>query len=178
MRILLLLALPLSLIGAAPGGSPAPNPARFAAASRLLEAMHYDSTLDRTIDAMSSEMRKSLAEKIRAQSGNALSDQTIAKIGQAIEDHVRLTMAKHRSNLRRGMTLIYASHFSAAELNRLAAIQSDPVMVKMLAETPQLSAESMALAQAAIGQEEAALKAEIETIIRENLSAKDGTPHS
>ena len=48
-------------------------------------------------------------------------------------------------NLRRATALIYARHFTAAELDRIAALQADPVMRKWSDVAPALMGDMMPL---------------------------------
>ena len=147
----------------------APDPARIAAAGRLLDAMKYEETMDRTVDTMISEQKRVFPQQLERVLGAAPPPELVTKVSQAIETHVRVAFARNRIKNREGTELIYASHFTVAELDRLAKIQVDPVMAKMRSELPQITAESMALAMAGVQSQEGELRKEVERIVKEYI---------
>jgi len=78
--------------------------------------------------------------------------------------------------LKRGTALIYAKHFTAAELERLAKLQSEPVLVKMQTEMPQIATESMALSQAMAASGNATLQARIKAAVEDYYRSKGEKP--
>lgn len=155
-----------------------PDPQRIAAAGRLLDAMKYEETMDRTVDAMIAEQKRVFPQQLERVLGSAPPPELVTKVQQAIETHVRVAFARNRIKNREGTALIYASHFTAAELDRLAKIQVEPVMAKMRSELPQITAESMALAMAGMQSEEAEVRKDIERIVKEYLETHGKTPSS
>lgn len=172
---LTLLLAPLALAFAAPLHA-APDAARIAAAGRLLDAMQYEQTMDRTVDALIAEQKRVFPQMIERRIGSAAPPELTAKVQQAIETHVRVAFARNRAKNREGTALIYASHFSAAELDRLAKIQAEPVMAKMRVEMPQITAESMSLGLAGVQSEEAELRKDIEQIVRDYMETHGKSP--
>ncbi len=163
----------LSLLLAA--GAPAlaaPDAHQVAAAERLLAAQDYDSTLDRTINALTDEMKRSFADRVNRDLAAPASPELITKVQDVIERHLRVYFAQSRGQMKRATALIYASHFTVAELDRLAVIQRDPAMRKLQLEAPQIAAETMGLSQAAWSTSEPALKAEIESVMRDYRKSK------
>ena len=154
----------------------APDAQRIAAAERLLKAQDYDATLDRTITAMIGEMKRTFPQRFNQNLAEPASPELIAQMEEIIERHLRVNFAKHRARMKQAMALIYANHFTAPELDRLASIQADPVMKKMQVEAPAIAAETMGLAQAAWADAEPALRVEIEAAAREYLKSKGQTP--
>ena len=169
LRLTLLLA-PLALAFAAPLHA-APDPARIAAAGRLLDAMKYEETMDRTVDAMIAEQKRVFPQQLEQVLGSSPPAELVTKVQQAIETHVRVAFARNRIKNREGTALIYASHFTAAELDRLAKIQAEPVMAKMRSELPQITTESMALAMAGMQSTQNEMRQDIERIIKEYMEA-------
>jgi len=156
----------------------APEPARIAAAGRLLDAMKYEETMDRTVDALISEQKRVFPQQLERVLGSAPPAELVAKVQQAIETHVRVAFARNRAKNREGTALIYASHFTAAELDRLAKIQVEPVMAKMRSELPGITAEAMALSMAGMQSEEADMRKDIENIVKEYLDTHGKQPSS
>jgi hypothetical protein len=157
---------------AAPDG---PDPARLAAAEKLMDAMHYDSQIDRTLEAVIVEVENQVGASLSAN----LSDpapELVAKIKDITGSQMRDTFRVHHDELKRGTALIYAKHFTAAELERLAKLQSDPVLVKMQTEMPQIATESMALSQAMATSGSATLQARIKAAVEEYYRSKGEKP--
>ena len=154
----------------------APSAEQIAAAERLLKAQDYDTTIDHTMNVMVEEMKRSFPQRMNANQPEPLAPEFIARLEEMVERHLRVHFAKNRAKMKRATALIYADHFSVAELDRLAAIQGDPVMRKMQREAPKIAADTMGLAQAAWAEAEPALRVEIEAAAREYLKSKGETP--
>ncbi|MES2002734.1 MAG: DUF2059 domain-containing protein [Pseudomonadota bacterium] len=169
----------ISLLLAA--GAPAlaaPDAQQVAAAERLLAAQDYDSTLDRTINALTDEMKRSFADRVNRDLAAPAPPGLVTKVQDIIERHLRVYFAQSRGQMKRATALIYANHFTVAELDRLAVIQRDPAMRKLQLEAPQIAVETMGLSQAAWATSEPALKAEIESVMRDYLKSKGKPPGS
>jgi len=160
---------------AAPSQSP-PDPARIAAAERLLTALNYDALIDRMTDAMIAESEKSMPAELtrmaEALGKDAPPPELLAKVQSLISKSFRDTMHENRSQLRRGTALIYASRFSEAEIDHIAELQKDPVMIKMQAELPAISAEGSALGRAVFAQKMPQLMSDIQTLVEEYYRGK------
>ena len=148
MRINTIVIGVCALLLAAVPAEAAPDAQRIAAAERLLKAQDYDATLDRTITAMIGEMKRTFAQRFNDKLAEPASPEFIATMEEIVERHLRMNFAKNRAQMKRAMALIYADRFTASELDRLTAIQADPVMRKMQSEAPAIAAETMGLAQA------------------------------
>jgi hypothetical protein len=149
-----------------PVATPAkPDPARIAAADRLLAAMHYDSLLQRSLDQLIADGRKSMPGQLTEMVNDSLPPELIGKVQDITEAHIRKTFAEHGAEMKHGAALIYASHFTVAELDHLVQLQSDPVMVKMQSELPKIAAESVALSRAAFIKDMPALIADLKTLV-------------
>jgi hypothetical protein len=173
-------AIALALLGAshASAAQPVADPARIAAAERLLQAMNYDSQIDRTTEAIIAEVEHSIDVDLNKKLPTPLPPDVLAKIKGLADAHMRQTIAEHRSEVRRGTALIYARHFNVPELERMAALQSDPVMVKMQAEVPQIMAETMALSQAMLAGGQERLQADVRAVVEDYLKNKGQAPSS
>ena len=91
---------------------------------------------------------------------------------EIVERHLRVHFARNRARMKRAMVLIYADHFTVAELDRLAAIQVDPVMRKMQAEAPRSRPRRLASRRRPGPRPSPRLRAEIEAAAREYLKSK------
>lgn len=148
-------------------------PERMAAAERFLDSMNYDQLVERTLETVMAESQRALEAKLTNDFGNSMSGSVVREISAIARRHVDKALKDNRSVLKRGTATIYASHFTTEELERLATIQTDPVMVKYLGELPQISAESLALSRAAMEKEQSSMAAEIRVLI-ENYARGTG----
>ena len=179
MKHLFVAGMATSLCAAVPAGAEqAPDAARMAAAEHLLQSMHYDSQIDRTVEAIIGEVDRSIHIELNKKLDQPLPPEVPTRIKGIAEAHMRQTSTDHRSELRRGAALIYAHHFTVAELDRMAALQSDPVMVKMPSEIPQIMAETMALSQATIAGSQEQMQKDVRAVVEDYLLNKDQTPSS
>jgi hypothetical protein len=149
---------------------------RLAAASKLLEAMHYDTLIDRTLDAIVAESQRAIAANLNQSADEPLPASLVTKIQGIVEIHIRQAIGDHRAELKRGTALIYARLFTTEELGRLAHLQADPVMAKMQAETPAIAAETMALSSGLAANARGKVEEEVKAAVVEYLQTKDGKP--
>lgn len=165
----------------APPSAPAPvaaaaDPAAVAAAERLMDAMNYDKLMDRAIDAMVEQMKQSLPEqldKIAEQSQTELPADFKEKLIALTMDSLGRVTKGNRVALRHETALIYARHFSVAEIDRMTEIQKDPVMRKMQAELPQIMAESVAMSQNLMAGEMPHMLEGIKKMVADYVAQKD-----
>ena len=153
-----------------------PDPVTIVAAERLLEAINYDALIDRTTEKMIAEFEKSLPNQIN-QIAEALGEdppppELSALVRSRMSDVYRTTVREGRSELRRGAALIYASRFTVAELEHIAELQKDPVLIKMQAEAPGMTAESSALGRAVMSRKMPELIKDIQSIVEEYYRSK------
>jgi hypothetical protein len=168
----------LCLAAPAAAAADAADPARMAAAEKLLQAMHYDSLIDRTIETVVAEVQHSIARDINTGLDQPLPPEIVGKINQLAETHMRQVFAAHRADLRHGTLLIYARHFTTPELERLVVLQSDPVMMKMQSELPQIAAETMALSMGLMADGDKEFRAEVKSVVEDYLKTKASSPTS
>lgn len=146
------------------------QPARVEAAERLLVAVGFDSMMDKMADQLTEQMKTTLPAQINARLDKPLPDDLMQRILGITDAHMRKSFAANRADLRRGTALIYASHFTESELDRLVQLQADPVMRKFQAEVPELMAQALTLGQGLAernrSQLESAIKAEVEEYFR------------
>lgn len=143
------------------------EPARIAAAERVLDAMNYDAVTEKTVDALATEGHRQIMGQLQGNPNLSLSRSKIDRLSSTIAEFMRSTISKHKTSLRRGTALIYARHFSVEELDRLAVLQRDPLMQKFQTELPQISAELMAMSNAMMAAEQPKLRAAIQQILQE-----------
>lgn len=158
--------------------TPAPDAARIAAAEGLLDAMHYDRQVTRTMDAVIAQTDRSLDAQLTAHGSDRIPADLMAKVKAIAETQMRSTFAEHRADLRRGTALIYARHFTVPELQHLAALQADPVLAKMQDEMPQIAADTMALTQALVSQDREKVRDKIKAAVEDYLAHRHSSPTS
>jgi hypothetical protein len=158
---------------AAPSG---PDPARMAAADRLLDAMHYDSLIERTTSAYIAEAEKTFPAQLEQKIGQPIPAELKDKLFAVIVSTIRKSIDENRAELRRGTAMIYASRFTTAEIERLIQLQSDPVMIKMQQELPQIMTESVALGRAAMQRELPGLASSIEQVVKDYYAEQKASP--
>lgn len=154
------------------------EPQRLSAARKLMEVMNYDANIDRTVDTLIKQIQNDLPAQMETAFGQALPADVITRLQGVVEVHFRKAIADHRDDLRRATLLIYAKHFTTAELARLAEIQRDPVMAKYQQEMPEIAAESLKLGRALTGAEIPKIQEEAKAILEEYVasrSAPNGT---
>jgi hypothetical protein len=154
----------------------APDAAQLAAADRLLDAMHYDSLIDRTIEALVAEAQKTFPQQLEQRLSQPLPKELKDQLFTVIASSMRNSMSANRAEMRRGTALIYASRFSVPELEHLIALQKDPVMAKMQAEMPGIAAESTALGRAAVDRELPRMAERIQQVVKDYFAAHGGSP--
>lgn len=175
-------ASPLTPLAAAPPTTvvavspPQVDPAAIAAANRLLDAMDYDRLLDRTTSAAIAEAEKSIPARLEAASPQPIPDDLKAKLSTLIVNFMRRSASANRADVRKGVVLIYARHFTVAEIDHMVEMMHDPVMVKMQAQMPQIIVESMALGQASMNREMPRMMEELKAVIEDYVRNKGQKP--
>ena len=169
-------ALALSLAAPAMAAPSAPDPARMAAADKLLDAMHYDSLIERTTSAYIADAEKTFPAQLEQKIGQPLPAELKDKLFAVIASTIRKSIDENRTELRRGTAMIYASRFTAAEIEHLIRLQGDPVMIKMQQELPQIMTESVALGHAAIQRELPGLASSIEQVVKDYYAEQKAGP--
>jgi len=135
-----------------------PSAAAMAAAKDLMEAMHYRQMMADMVASMSQSM-PSMVRSIASASinGNAkLSDEEKKNALSRVETQMPVALTRMDSfmsdpalieEMMGETAALYARHFSAAEIEQITAFYKTAVGAKMLASTPQIMNESMAVSQ-------------------------------
>jgi hypothetical protein len=89
---------------------------------------------------------------------------------------MRRSASANRADVRKGVLLIYARHFTVAEIDHMVEMMRDPVMVKMQAQMPQIMVESMALGQASMNREMPRMMEELKAVIEDYVRNKGQKP--
>ena len=145
---------------------------RVEAAERLLDAVGHDSQMDAVLEMLIGQMQKTLPAQINARLDKPLPDELMQRLLKITDAHVRKSFGESRSDLKHATALIYASQFSAAELDRLVELQSDPVMKKFQEKAPELVAQSMALGQGLSERDRPALESAIKAAIEDYFRSR------
>lgn len=143
---------------AAPAAATAPDPAALAAANEMLASMNYRAITKGMFaqmhQAMPAMMKQGATASINnnpkldaAQKKAALEKmnkempQAAAALDSVFADSAML------DEMMKEMAVLYARHFTVAELRQIAAFYQTPVGAKMLSTSPQLMGEAMQMAQ-------------------------------
>jgi hypothetical protein len=171
---LALVSVPSSAFGAAPtiAAEKAPDAAAIAAAERLLTAMDYDRLMERTADAMVGQIGPALKKSLEQEIGGPVDDELIKRLTTLQSEFLHATLV-NEPNLRRAMAIIYARHFEAAELDRLAELYKDPVMSKWTEVAPALMSDVLPLMLDITGSHRADLIAKAKKITEDYYAEKE-----
>lgn len=151
----------------------APDSATVAAAHRLLTAMDYERMMERMTDSMGSQMAPSLQKAIEEEIGAPVDDELIRRLTDVQTAYLRKVLVND-SNLRTAMAIIYARHFSAAELDRLTALYADPVMKKWTEVTPDLMGDMMPLMIDLTNAHREELQSEVREVVNDYYAENNG----
>jgi len=161
----------------APASSPKIDPAALAAADRLLTAMDYDGMMKRACDAMVEKMAPMLKSSLEQKTGQHVDDALIDRI-TGVEGQFLRQVLLNRPDIRRASAVIYATHFTPAELDHLAQLYKDPVMRKWSIVGPEAAAELMPLIQGLAESHRAELEEKVKAAVLEYYSQKAERPDS
>ena len=154
----LALAVLASLALSMPSAYAQVDPAAATAVKELLATMKYRDMMQQAMQQMNQQMPAMMLNGAKAaiNSSTKLSDeQKKAQIAKAEREipKVSASFAKMFSDpklyddMAAEIIPLYARHFTAPEINEMTAFYKTPVGAKMLAVTPQLMQESMAISQ-------------------------------
>ncbi|MDZ7587656.1 MAG: hypothetical protein U5J78_00190 [Parasphingorhabdus sp.] len=133
LRVLMLSACAVAAMPVS-AQSPAPLPpsaATLEAAFHLLEVSNYDQQVAQSVrPAAMLGFDKTIGDLTRTRGGQALPDDLLQRLKQKLNLHLDAIMPKFIADTRTDAALVYATYFNAEELDRLAVLQSDPVMKK------------------------------------------------
>jgi uncharacterized protein len=151
-------AAPVSAQTAPAAPAPAADPASAAAAHRLFEAMNYRVVAQGMLNQMTQSLPAAMRQGAEAaiDSNRKLSEEqkraAVAKLDRDLPQVVAAIQGIFSDpatvdEMLRETEQLYARHFTAAELDQIAAFYRTPVGAKMLASMPQLMNESMQIGQ-------------------------------
>jgi len=130
-----------------PSALPAPDPARVAAADKLLGAMgierQYDTLLGGMVPIMTAQLTTQLRDNVNISPAlrTRLSDEAARKAFHAmLSDEVVKEFRARYAEMRRLTAIEYAREFTLADLTALNDFYSSPVGQRALVAMPQLQA--------------------------------------
>ncbi len=157
---------------------PNANPASLAAAHRLLDAMGYEDLMRRTTQSMVAPMKADIKRRLEEKLERPVDDSLIVELS-AVADRFMKARLVDEPKLRSATALLYARHYSAADLDHMAVLYRDPVMQRFNRQLPALMAEFMPLITGMLDQHRGTLELEMTTVIRDYLEklpeAKSGS---
>jgi hypothetical protein len=142
--------------------TPAADPAATAAVKEMLDAMNYRQVILAAIAQMSQTLpasMRSMAENMAARAPNR-SVEDKAKLVAQVEKSIPAAVQAFHAMMSDPVLIdemiaetvpLYANTYSVAEIRQLAAFYQSPLGQKMLASTPKLMSESLAISQRIIG---------------------------
>lgn len=168
-KLFMALASALTIIAAPAFAAPAagPDPAAVTAAEHLLDSIEFDSHMDKVVEQISAQVKRQFAAEVNGKLDQALPDDLMQSLQRVVDDHFHAIFNAHRAELKRATALEYAAHFSAAELNRLAVIEADPLLKKFRDEEPELAASGMALGHSLAERERPQLEADLKAAVED-----------
>lgn len=134
-----LLALYLLLAAAMPAAAQNKlDPAAIESARALIE----ESGIARTLDAMLTPMAQQMSHLLRA-----VNPEKGAIVAQLIDDLVMPELRQRMPELMQLMTLLYAQHFTAAEMDEVRSFYRTPTGTKFLEKQTALALEGQRIGQ-------------------------------
>lgn len=179
--IFAILASGLQLPGVA-AAAPAPahgaiDPATLKAADHMLAAMGYDRMMQRTCDAMVAQIGPMFQKAIEDKTGKPADAALIKQLTGIETDFLQRTIV-NSPDVRRAIATLYASKFTAAELNHLADLYSDPVMHKWTEVAPDMTAKMLPLIQAVVDSHREELEGKIKAAVSSYYDGESAAPQS
>ena len=162
------------LLAAQPAPATAADPRAIAAAEKLMDAADYDKLMTRLIDTLIAGQRDSVAAKLRDRMGEEADEKLIVKISDFLGQETRAMFRENGPQLRRAYALLYAKYFTTPELERLAAIQTDPAMKKSIEVMPSLMNEVMTLMDGITDQRQEETERKLMEMISDHLGESKG----
>ena len=170
------LAIALAISGAPAWAAEAPrttvraaDPAAIDAAVRMLEAQDFEAQVVGTTDVMIEGMVAAQIEQLQKASEEELPAELLTSFRDTMRDHATGTMKAKMPTIKRQSAEIYAREFTVAELQRMAEIAADPVMVKSRAKGQALSSQLMMVGMNAMRESQEELKQKLEQVVADYL---------
>lgn len=139
MRILLLAPLLISLLLPAHAIAKGDDGARIEKARTLMELAGAAGLADQTLVSVTRQAEELLAHENPGRE---------AEVTALVRDHFLPKARAALPELSRGITGLYAAHFTAAELDQMIGFYKSSVGRKLVAMSPTIIQQSMALGQA------------------------------
>lgn len=154
IRILLSLWLALATPALAVTPVSRPEPARLAAAERMMVSMKMSETMDKMIDAMLGQSMSRITDQVVKSLPNESGVTDDPEFGAIVKRHIDRMMTNMSANMREQMptlieriTSIYARNFSVTELDDMSRFYLTPTRQAMLERLPALSQQTAAETQ-------------------------------
>lgn len=146
----------------------------IAAANRLMDATDYDRLMADTVETMITGQRAAVAQGLREKMGDDIDEELVVKLGQFIEREIRALFRDNDRPMRDAYATLYASYFTADELDRLAVMQADPLMRKSVRIMPSMLNEVMTLMRGITDKREPEMRDRMLKMIQEHIEGRDG----
>jgi hypothetical protein len=147
------------------------DPAALQAADRLLTAMGYERMMKQSCDAMVAQMGPMFKKVLEDKTGEPADDALVSQL-TGIESDVIDKILDNSPDIRKAIETLYASEFTAAELNHLADFFQDPVMRKWTQVAPDMSAKMLPLVEGVADSHRSELEDRIKNAVIDYYAAK------
>lgn len=163
------------LLAAAPAmPAKSADPAAVAAAEKLMDATNYDKLMDDMVETMITGHRAGMEQRLREAIGDKVDDALIGKIGAEIETEIRAMFREEGPQMRKAYAVLYATNFTSDELERLAVLQSDPVVKKSIRVLPGMMNEVMTLISGIVEKRKDAYEQRLRVVVEEHMGQSKG----
>ena len=163
IAIALALALPLAPASAQTGD----RLAALAAARNLLVATDFERQMEQSGLAMATTAFEHNVAEEEAKLGITMPADLKQTLRRVVNEELVSMLADIKQTAVNDAAQIYADYFSAAELQRLAALQTDPVMRKAQSVMPQMMPRLAQIGLKASSQHKPALEAKIKQAVED-----------
>lgn len=153
------------------------DPQALAAANQMLTAMGYDRMMQQTCDALVAQMAPAFRKAIEDKTGQPADDALINRLTGIEFDFMEKTIVRS-PDVRRAIATLYASKFTAAELNHLANLYNDPVMRKWTEVAPDMTAKMFPLIESVVDSHRDELEASIKAAVADYYDDAPKPPQS
>lgn len=166
-RFAIPLALALALTVVPAGAQTGDRLAALASARNLLVAIDFERQMEQTGLAMASTAFEHNVVEQEAKLGITMPADLKQQLRRVVNEQLMAMLGDMKRTALDDAAQIYADYFSAEELQRLAVLQTDPVMRKALAVMPQMMPRLAQIGLKAASQHQPALEAKIQQAVEE-----------
>lgn len=138
-----------ALPSAPPTAQPASDPAALAEARGLLRDIDFEGQMDRTAREGAERSFDTIMRETQASYGQEIPAELRARVHAILMEDVGRIVDEMRPTALDDAARIYARYFTAAELQEIRRIQTNPVIMKMQRLAPQFLPELMQIGVAA-----------------------------